>query len=154
MSPSHGYRGACLAAALALGVCACSPLRRVGECKRVVSTVNGQLDAIEALTPDAGASPRRYERIAARYGELNDQLGSMELADAKLKAAVEDYRALVSSTAEQCRSIAKELRTDGTSRAARSQRKRQLKQVRTQARRTVATQEGVVHALNDACRAK
>jgi chromosome segregation ATPase len=126
----------------------------VGDCKQVVGTINPKLDEIEALLPDAGASPARYEKIATRYGQLGDQLGALELEDAKLKSAVDDYRGLVSAAAEQSRTTAKELRRGTDSRNERSQRNRQLRQARTQARRNVATQDAIVHALNDACRAK
>ncbi len=150
-SPARGYR---LGVAVLLCACACSPFRRVSECKEIVDTVNPRLDAIEALTPDAGTSPARYEKIAAGYAELGDQLGTLELSDPKLKTAVEDYRNLVTSTAEQCRTVAKELRRTTSSRAERTQRGRQLRQARSQAKRNVAHQEGLVQALNDACRAK
>lgn len=153
-SPDSPARGTRLGVAVLLCACACSPVRRVSECKDIVATVNPRLDAIEALTPDAGASPARYEKIAARYGELGDQLGTLEISDPKLKTAVDDYRGLAAATAEQCRSMAKELRRATGSRSERTQRNRQLRQARGQARRNVATQEGIVHALNDACRAK
>jgi hypothetical protein len=152
--PGRRARGSRVAAAVLLCLCACSPFRRVGECKRVIGTVNAKLDEIEALTPDAGTSPARYERIATRYGELNDQLGGLELADPKLKSAVDEYRGLVNNTVEQCRTMAKELRRSKGSRAERTQRNRQLRQLRSQARRNVVNQDGVVHALNDACRSR
>jgi hypothetical protein len=152
--PASPARGSRLGVAVLLCACACSPLRRVSECKEIVGTVNPRLDAIEALTPDAGASPARYERIAAGYSELGDQLGTLEISDPKLKAAVDDYRGLTTATAEQCRTMANELRRATSSRNERTQRNRQLRQARSAARRNVATQEGVVQALNDACRAK
>jgi hypothetical protein len=119
-----------------------------------VGTVNPRLDAIEALTPDAGTSPARYEKIAAGYAELGEELGKLEITDARVKSAVDDYRGLATATADQCRTMAKELRRTPSSRSERTQRNRQLRQARTQARRNVANQEGIVHALNDACRAK
>jgi hypothetical protein len=144
----------CLAAAVLLGLSACSPVRRVGDCKRVIGAINPKLDEIEALIPDAGTSPARYEKIAARYGALHEQLGGIELSDPKLKSAVDDYRGMLSATAEQCRTMAGELRRSTDSRNERTKRNRQLRQVRTQARRNVANQAAIVHALNDACRSK
>lgn len=144
----------CFAAAALLGISGCSPFRRVGDCKRVIGAINPKLDEIEALTPDAGASPTRYEKIAARYGEIDEELGRFELTDPKLKSAVDDYRGLLSATAEQCRAMASELRRGAESRSERTTRNRQLRQVRMRARRNVANQAAMVHALNDACRAK
>jgi chromosome segregation ATPase len=150
-SPAGSLR---LGVAILLFTCACSPFRRVSECKEVIGTVNPRLDAIESLTPDAGTSPARYEKIAAGYAELGEQLATLDISDAKLKGAVDDYRGLMTSTAEQCRTMAKELRRAPSSRGERTQRNRQLRQARSQARRNVANQEGFVHALNDACRTK
>ena len=152
--PASPARGSRLGVAVLLCASACSPFRRVSECKEIVGTVNSRLDAIEALTPDAGTSPARYEKIATAYAELGDQLGTLEVSDPKLKSAVDDYRGLATATAEQCRTMANELRRTTSSRAERTQRGRQLRQARAQARRNVATQAGVVQALNDACRAK
>ncbi|MET0409731.1 MAG: hypothetical protein ABW217_00475 [Polyangiaceae bacterium] len=152
--PAYPARGSRLGVAVLLCACACSPFRRVSQCKEIVGTVNPRLDAIEALTPDAGTSPARYEKIAASYSELGEQLGTLEISDPKLKAAVDEYRGLTTATAEQCRTMAKELRRTTSSRNERTQRNRQLRQARSQARRNVATQEGAVQALNDACRAK
>lgn len=152
--PASPARGSRLGVAVLLCACACSPFRRVSECKEIVGTVNPRLDAIEALTPDAGTSPARYEKIADGYAELGDQLGTLEVSDPRLKSAVDEYRGLATATAEQCRTMAKELRREASSRSERTQRNRQLRQSRAQARRNVATQEGVVQALNDACRAK
>jgi hypothetical protein len=152
--PASPARGSRLGVALLLCACACSPFRRVSECKEIIGTVNPSLDAIEALTPDAGASPAGYEKIAAGYSELGERLGALEISDPKLQAAVDGYRGLATATAEQCRTMAKELRRTTSSRTERAQRNRQLKQARSQARRNVASQEGVIQALNEACRAK
>jgi hypothetical protein len=123
---------------------ACSPITRMRDCKRVVETVNPRLDRAEALAKDAG-SPEQYEQIAAVYSEIGQTLATLPISDPKLKQAADDYRGLTEVSARQSESMAKELPRG---------RAKQLRQLRAQARRHVATQDAVVRNLNELCHPK
>jgi hypothetical protein len=129
---------------------ACSPITRVRECRRIVDTVNPRLDRAEILAQDAG-TPEQYEQIAAVYKEMGQALTGLPIGDPKLKQAAEEYRGLTEVTARQSESMAKAL--DRQNDGGRKQRK-QLRQLRAQARRHVATQDAVVRNLNELCHPK
>ena len=123
---------------------ACSPITRVRDCKRVVDAVNPRLDRAEALAQDAG-SPEQYEQIAAVYTEIGQTLATLPISDPKLKQAADDYRGLTEVSARQSENLAKELQRG---------RRKQIRQLRAQARRHVATQDAVVRNLNELCHPK
>ena len=53
-----------------LGALSCSSLRKVGECKRMVDTVNGSLSRLATSAADAGANPVTYLQLAEGYQAL------------------------------------------------------------------------------------
>jgi vacuolar-type H+-ATPase subunit I/STV1 len=134
-----------------LGALSCSSLRKVGECKRMVDTVNGSLSRLATSAADAGANPVTYLQLAEGYQALAKELESASSSDEALNKTIGSYRELIQRAAKQSREFSEELdRPTSTPEEEREQEAR-LARLRAQAKNDVSREASLVRKLNGLC---
>jgi hypothetical protein len=137
--------------ALGMFALACSPLRRVHECRRVIETVNGGLSGVAPYASDAGASPTTYSKLADAYDALAKQLDGASSTDPSLNRTFRAYRDLILRAARQSRSFSEELERPTSTPEEEKERESRLARLRAQAKSDVAREAVLVRKLNGLC---
>ena len=141
----------CAALVLApVSLTACSSLRRVHECKRVIDTVNGSLGQL-VDDADAGASPATYVRLADAYDALGKQLEGASSQDPALSKLFGSYRELIQRAAHQSRVFAEELDKPSSTPEEEAEKETRLTRLRAQAKSEVSREASLVRKLNGLC---
>lgn len=140
-----------LASCMLLGMLSCSPLRKVGECKRMVDTVNGGLSRVALSAADAGANPATYMQMAHRYEELAQDLQSASSGDETLNKTLAAYRELIQRAAKHSREFSEELDRPASTPEEDREKEARLSRLRAQARNEVNREASLVRKLNSLC---
>src|SRR5687767_1192730 len=142
---------AALLGALTLCMLACSSLRRVQDCKRVIDTVNGGLGEVSASAADAGASPATYVRLADAYDALAKRLEGADSRDPALSKTFGAYRELIQRATKQSRAFSEELDKPTSTPEEEKEKESRLAQLRSQGKNDVNREASLVRKLNGLC---
>lgn len=134
-----------------LGVLSCSSLRKVGECKQMVDTVNGGLNRIAILEADAGASPITYAQLANEYEALARGLETTSSSDEALNKTIGAYRELMQRSATLSRQFSEELDRPVSTPEEEREKDTRLARLRAQAKNEVNREASLVRKLNGLC---
>ena len=140
-----------LLGALTLCLLACSSLRRVHDCKRVIDTVNSGLSGVAISDADAGASPATYTRLAEAYDALGKQLEGADSEDPALSKTFGAYRELIQRAAKQSRTFSEELDKPTSTPEEEKEKESRLAHLRNQAKNDVNREASLVRKLNGLC---
>jgi hypothetical protein len=140
-----------LLGSLTLCLLACSSLRRVHDCKRVIDTVNGGLSGISTQGADAGASPTTYVHLADAYDAIAKQLEGADSQDPALSKAFAAYRDLILRAAKQSRTFSEELDRPTSTPEEEKEKESRLASLRTQSKNDANREAALVRKLNSLC---
>lgn len=142
---------AVLLGGLTVCVLACSSLRRVHDCKRVIDTVNEGLSGVSMLDADAGASPATYVRLADAYDALGKRLEGADSADPALSKVFGAYRELIQRAAKQSRAFSEELDQPTSTPEEEKEKESRLANLRNQSKNDSSREASLVRKLNGLC---
>ena len=134
-----------------LGVLGCSPLRKVGECKRVVDAVNSGLSQVATAAADAGANPATYVQLAEGYEALARSLETTSFSDDALNKTLTSYRELIQRAAKHSREFSDELDRPTSTPEEEREKETRLARLRAQAKSEVNREASLVRKLNGLC---
>lgn len=140
-----------LASWLLLGVLACSPLRKVAECRQVVGTINSGLSRVATAAADAGASAVTYAQLADQYETLAKSLETLSSSDDALNKAVGAYRELIQRSAKHSREFSEELDRPTSTPEEEREKETRLARLRALAKNDVNREASLVRKLNGLC---
>ena len=98
--------------AVGLGLFGCERMRDVKRCRALAQRVNGSLDVIAELAPDAGKTPPAYDKVAHEYDALAASLDGFDGGTPELVKSVADYAALARTSARQAAALGAALKDD------------------------------------------
>jgi hypothetical protein len=145
------HASAVLLGCLTSCVLACSSLRRVHDCKRVIDTVNDGLSGVSSADADAGASPATYVRLADAYDALGKQLEGTDSQDPALSKTFGSYRELIQRAAKQSRAFSEELDKPTSTPEEEKEKESRLANLRIQSKNDVNREASLVRKLNGLC---
>lgn len=134
-----------------LAALGCSSLRKVGECKKVVDTVNDGLSRVASSAPDAGANPAAYAQLADGYDALAKDLGATSASDEALSKTIGSYRELIQRAAKHSREFAEELDRPTSTPEEEREKETRLARLRAQAKSEISREASLVRKLNGLC---
>jgi len=122
----------------------CGRFSRTKQCRTLIAQVNPALDDVLTLTHgDAGIlSSGGYVAAAGRYERLAKQLGPLEFATEDMAKNVAEYAGLLSTAAQQLRSLAAALDAKNPTEADKLNRDLE---------RTVASERAVIARMDAWC---